>query len=157
SVDRAAQTLTRHGGRRCAPAARVRESAAVAGEVDQNAPTRTATRTASRGGGGVGPQAGDRIGRYGVGRGIGTGRRGVGVEARGPELTRQVALKVVRPDVGDRAYRQRLVREARAMAKLEHPNVVRVYDAGEERGEVFVAMELVVGRSLGAWLRAIRR
>jgi serine/threonine protein kinase/tetratricopeptide (TPR) repeat protein len=120
-------------------------------EVDPQAPTRTIPSSPS------GPRTGDRVGRYVIEREIGAGGMGVVVEARDPELQRQVALKLVRPDAGDRAYTARLVREARAMAKLEHPNVVRVYDSGEEGGEVFVAMELVVGRSLGAWLRAVRR
>jgi predicted Ser/Thr protein kinase len=99
----------------------------------------------------------DRIGRYVVEEQLGQGGMGVVVAAHDPELARQVALKVVRPGVGDRPYRKRLVREARAMAKLEHANVVRVYDAGEVDGEVFVAMELVRGQTLGQWLRAERR
>src|SRR6266704_826125 len=85
----------------------------------------------------TGVQPGDRIGRYVVEGALGKGGMGVVVAAHDPELARPVALKVVRPDAGGRAYRNRLVREARAMAKLEHPNVVRVYDAGEVGGEVF--------------------
>jgi len=126
--------------------------------------TLTADADLSSSGGGAptpgdlgGPRPGAHIGRYVVEATIGTGGMGVVVAARDPGLERQVALKVVRPDVGDRAYRQRLVREARAMAQLEHQNVVRVYDAGEERGEVFVAMELVRGGTLGQWMRAERR
>ena len=85
---------------------------------------------------------------------LGTGGMGVVVAASDPELERRVALKLVRHDIGDRAYRQRLVREARAMAQLEHDNVVRIYDAGEHDGEVFIAMELIRGETVGAWLRA---
>jgi Tol biopolymer transport system component/predicted Ser/Thr protein kinase len=103
----------------------------------------------------LGPGA--QIGRYVVEEPLGQGGMGAVVAARDPELARQVALKVVRPGVGDRPYRRRLVREARAMAQLEHVNVVRVYDAGEVDGEVFVAMELVRGETLGQWLRAARR
>ncbi|HEY0992175.1 MAG TPA: serine/threonine-protein kinase, partial [Kofleriaceae bacterium] len=102
-------------------------------------------------------QPGDQIGRYVVEEPLGQGGMGVVVAAHDPELARQVALKVVRPGVGDRPYRRRLVREARAMAQLEHANVVRVYDAGEVDGEVFVAMELVRGETLGQWLRASPR
>jgi len=102
-------------------------------------------------------QPGDPIGRYVVEEPLGQGGMGVVVAAHDPELARQVALKVVRPGVGDRPYRRRLVREARAMAQLEHANVVRVYDAGEVDGEVFVAMELVRGETLGQWLRASPR
>jgi tetratricopeptide (TPR) repeat protein/predicted Ser/Thr protein kinase len=100
------------------------------------------------------PQRGDRIGRYVVETVLGTGGMGVVVSAHDPGLARQVAVKLVRRDVGDRAYRLRLVREARTMARLEHDNVVRVYDAGEHDGEVFVAMELVRGETIGHWLRA---
>ncbi|HEX7840352.1 MAG TPA: protein kinase, partial [Kofleriaceae bacterium] len=100
---------------------------------------------------------GDRIGRYVVEGLLGSGGMGVVVAAHDPELARQVAVKLVRPGAGDRPYRQRLVREARAMAKLEHDNVVRVYDAGEHDGEVFVAMELVRGETVGRWMRAAPR
>src|SRR5262245_57871067 len=65
--------------------------------------------------GGLSP--GDQIGRYVVEEQLGQGGMGVVVAARDPELARQVALKVVRPGVGDRPYRRRLVREARAMAQ----------------------------------------
>src|SRR5689334_16089314 len=112
----------------------MRASAPVADEVDQRATTRTIT--ASRLGVNEAPGPGERVGRYLVEREIGAGGMGMGVvvAARDPELQREVALKLVRPDIGDRAYRSRLVREARAMAKLEHPNVVRVYDAGDVEG-----------------------
>jgi serine/threonine protein kinase len=82
---------------------------------------------------------------------------GMVVAVHDPELARQVAVKLVRPGADDRPYRQRLVREARAMAQLEHDNVVRVYDAGEHDGEVFVAMELVRGETVGSWMRAVPR
>jgi hypothetical protein len=125
----------------------------VAPEVDPRAPTRTSRPREDA----PGPRTGEQIGRYVVERTLGAGGMGVVVEARDPELQRQVAVKLVRADIGDRAYRLRLVREARAQASLDHPNVVRVYDAGEADGELFIAMELVAGRSLGAWLRAVPR
>jgi tetratricopeptide (TPR) repeat protein len=128
-------------------------------EGDAGAVTKTAT--ASHEGvldeASVGPAPGSQVGRYRVDRPLGTGGMGVVVEAHDPELDRQVALKLVRADIGDREYRARLVREARAMAQLEHPNVVRVYDAGQAGGEVFVAMELVRGDSLGRWMREAPR
>jgi hypothetical protein len=74
-----------------------------------------------------------------------------GVDAR---LARPVAIKLVRTDVDRPAYRERLLREAQAMARLEHPNVVKVYEIGEDAGRLFVAMELVEGTTLSAWLRA---
>src|SRR5262249_55876014 len=53
--------------------------------------------------------------------------------------------------------RDRLLREARAMARLSHPNVVTVYEVGTAGGRDFVAMELIHGESLAEWLRAARR
>ncbi|MCE9577670.1 MAG: serine/threonine protein kinase, partial [Deltaproteobacteria bacterium] len=94
------------------------------------------------------------VGRYQIEGILGAGGMGVVLLASDPDLARQVALKVVRRRAGDRAYRDRLLREARAMAQLDHPNVVRVHDAGEADGELFVAMELVRGETLGAWMKA---
>ena len=68
------------------------------------------------------------------------------------QLGRRVALKLVRPDRVDAAGRARLLREAKAMARLQHRNVVQVYDAGSVGDQVFVAMELVDGGSLQRWL-----
>ena len=94
----------------------------------------------------------DRIGRYELGRVIGRGATGVVYEARDPELDRAIAIKVLRPQMSA----ERLRREARALAKLTHPNIVRVYDAGEHQGETFIAMELVLGENLREWLRTPR-
>jgi tetratricopeptide (TPR) repeat protein len=71
------------------------------------------------------------------------------------ELGRAVALKRLHAgaDAGDRA---RLLREARAAAQLQHPNVVAVYEVGEADGESFLAMELVDGETLAGWLKAPR-
>jgi serine/threonine-protein kinase len=64
-------------------------------------------------------------------------------------LDRQVALKVMRPDLAkDESFVERFRREARSAAKLSHPNVVAVYDQGEDDGHVFLAMELVNGLTL---------
>jgi serine/threonine protein kinase len=80
-----------------------------------------------------------------------------------PQLDRRVALKVlVAPRLDDDSTgtpvdtegRLRLLREAKAIAKLSHPNVVAVHDAGEVDGRVFIAMEYVDGETLDAWLSA---
>ena len=64
-------------------------------------------------------------------------------------LDRQVALKVMRADLAkDESFVDRFRREARSAAKLSHPNVVAVYDQGEDNGHVFLAMELVNGLTL---------
>ncbi|MEX0427458.1 Stk1 family PASTA domain-containing Ser/Thr kinase [Nocardioides sp. DS6] len=70
-------------------------------------------------------------------------------EAHDLRLDRTVAVKVMHPGMGDdEAFASRFVREARAAAKLSHPNVVAVYDQGEDDGAVFLAMELVRGHTL---------
>lgn len=76
-----------------------------------------------------------------------------------PRLDRRVALKVLHDELAtrDQATVARLLREARAMAKLTHPNIVTVHDAGIEDGRPFVAMELVSGSTLGAWREAASR
>jgi eukaryotic-like serine/threonine-protein kinase len=79
---------------------------------------------------------------------LGRGATGVVYAARDPELAREVAVKVLRPQVPS----ERLRREAQALAKLTHPNVVRIYDVGVADGEVFIAMELVRGQNLREWL-----
>jgi serine/threonine protein kinase len=95
------------------------------------------------------------IGRYVVRDRLGVGGMGAVYRAHDPELDREVALKVLLPDVADdEDARARMVREARALAKLSHPNVIGVYDVGRHGAEVFLAMELVDGSDLSAWLAA---
>ena len=77
---------------------------------------------------------------------------GVVLEAFDRTLDRRVAIKVLHKDL-DEKQTKRLLREAQAMAKLSHPNVVQVYEAGEIDGQAFVAMELVQSQMLGAWMR----
>jgi serine/threonine protein kinase len=96
---------------------------------------------------------GQRVSRYVLGEPLGVGGMGIVYEAHDPKLDRKIALKVLRAESGEDAGSQaRLVREAQAMARLSHPNVVAVYDVGEHAGRVFVAMELIEGRTLAAWL-----
>ena len=100
----------------------------------------------------LGPES--TFGRYELVAEIGKGGMGLVYEARDPVLGRRVALKVLRGSAGDAREEARLLREARAMARVAHPNVVAVYDAGIQDGRVFVAMELVRGTSLREHLRA---
>jgi tetratricopeptide (TPR) repeat protein len=99
------------------------------------------------------------LGRFTVEERLGAGGMGVVHAAHDPQLDRRVAIKVMHASAdspaGQRAQR-RLQREARAMAALSHPNVVTVHDVGVHGGHVFVAMELVQGRSLRAWCRQER-
>lgn len=80
---------------------------------------------------------------------------GVVYEAYDPDLDRRVALKLLhRHQRGtETPASQRLLREAQAMAKLDHPNVIRVHDVGTFNGTVFVAMEFVDGQTLRGWLK----
>ncbi|HUJ29238.1 MAG TPA: serine/threonine-protein kinase, partial [Myxococcales bacterium] len=101
---------------------------------------------------------GTTIGRYVVTSVVGAGGMGAVYAAHDPELDRRVAIKVLHPrqtDPDDPA-RERLRREAQAMARLVHPNVVQVYDVGDHGNRTFIAMELVEGQTLRAWLNTPR-
>ncbi|MGH2899951.1 MAG: serine/threonine-protein kinase, partial [Solirubrobacteraceae bacterium] len=75
-----------------------------------------------------------------------------------PELGRAVAIKLIRPERSSApSARARLLREAQAMARLHHPNVVTVYDVGTQDDEVFIAMELIEGSTLAEWIGAAVR
>jgi tetratricopeptide (TPR) repeat protein/predicted Ser/Thr protein kinase len=102
---------------------------------------------------------GTTIGRYTILALVGRGGVGEVYAAYDPELDRKVALKLLRAGFGpDRATAQaRLLREAKAIAKLSHPNVVAVYDAGTFLDRVFIAMEFVDGPTLKDWLSASPR
>ena len=99
-----------------------------------------------------------RIGRYELIAPIAGGGMGFVHAAYDAELDRRVALKVVHPEHGkdDRA-RDRLIKEARALARLDHPNVVRVYDVLTHDGEIVIVMELVAGETLASWEAAVPR
>src|SRR5262249_51754800 len=86
-----------------------------------------------------------------VQRPLGAGGMGVVYEAVDPNLDRRVAIKVVRPEQLDEDARRRLLREARALARISHPNVVTVHDVGEHDQQVFVATELVDGETMSTW------
>jgi tetratricopeptide (TPR) repeat protein len=97
-------------------------------------------------------QRGACVGRYVLIAAIGAGSMGVVYSAFDPELHREVALKLVRTQEDPEERNARVLREARAMARLSHPNVITVYDVGPFQDEIFVAMELVRGSTLRAWL-----
>ena len=94
----------------------------------------------------------DMIDRYRIERRIGAGAMGVVYAAYDPELARPVAVKVLRAGGSP----ERMRREAQALARLSHPNVVAVHDVGEHRGHTFVTMALVDGSNLRTWLARTR-
>lgn len=100
-----------------------------------------------------------RLGPFVLRRRLGAGGMGEVFEAHDPRLDRSVALKILaRRDcsVPDAREEARLRREARAMARLAHPHVVSVFDAGMDHGRAWIAMEYVRGEDLRAWLRTPR-
>ena len=100
-----------------------------------------------------------QIGRYEVERQIGAGGMGVVLLAEDSDLKRKVVIKLIRPGTGGEegsAGRERLLREAQAMAKVSHVNVVPIYDVGVHDGQVFLAMEYIEGGDLAAWLKEQR-
>ena len=102
-----------------------------------------------------------RSGRYVLLGRLGSGGMGVVHAAYDPTLDRRVALKLLRPGDGgsvDTAARGRLLREARALARLSHPNVVHVYEVGTLADQqVYIAMEYIEGQTLRAWQKEARR
>ncbi len=97
------------------------------------------------------------IGRYMVLDRIGAGAMGVVYRGFDPELERPVALKLLHAELDSPTLRERLLREARAMAKVSSAHVATVFEAGVHAGRSFVAMELVHGRTLRQWQKEARR
>ncbi|MBL9106689.1 MAG: serine/threonine protein kinase [Myxococcales bacterium] len=94
----------------------------------------------------------ERLDRYVLLRELGRGGMGVVYAAYDNRLDRKVAIKLVRDAVGGPEAHARMLREARALARLAHPHVVGVYEVGEVGQRVFLVMELVEGVNLRAWL-----
>ncbi len=102
--------------------------------------------------GDLGP--GTRIGRYQLTSRLGAGAMGEVWAATDPQLEREIAIKLVHPSlVRQPEASVRMVREARAMAKVSHRAVIAIHDAGDVEGQLFLAMELVRGKTLGALMR----
>jgi hypothetical protein len=103
------------------------------------------------------PDRGESIGRFVVLDTLGSGGMGVVVSAYDPNLDRKVAIKLLHTRAagpkGSEAAKTRLMREARAMGKIRHPNVVTVYEVGTFLDQVFVAMEHVDGGTLRQHLK----
>ena len=110
-------------------------------------------------GGPVGP--GGRLGRYEIDRHIGRGGMGDVYLVRDTIIDRKAALKTIRPDADLSPtqaieMRQRFYREAQTAGKLTHPNIVTVYDVGEDLGMSYIVMEFVEGDTLSRWMKRQR-
>jgi len=100
--------------------------------------------------------AGACVGRYIVVEHLASGGMGDVYRAFDPGLSREVAVKLLRDGLGDSEERDRLLREAQALAQVSHPNVAAVFDVGVDEGRVFLAMELIRGENVRDWLREAR-
>jgi hypothetical protein len=98
--------------------------------------------------------SGRLLGRYVIRRKLGSGGMALVYLADDPALQRELAIKVIRPRLRGDAARDRLLREAKAMARLEHPNVVQVFDVGTTGDDVYLVMPYLAGGTLGDWLAA---
>ncbi len=94
--------------------------------------------------------------RYDVLSFVGQGGMGTVYAAYDPRLERKVAVKLLRGASDDPRQRARLVREAKTLARLSHPNVVTVHDVWDVEGELYIAMEFVQGQDLAQWQRQQR-
>src|SRR3954447_10760354 len=98
--------------------------------------------------------AGTRLGPYEIVAALGSGGMGDVYCARDPRLGRDVAVKVLPPDVSDDPDRlRRFEQEARATAALNHPNILAIYDVGADGGPSYVVSELLDGKTLRETLR----
>ena len=102
-----------------------------------------------------------KLGKYEIRRELGRGAMGVVYEAFDPSIERVVALKTIRRDQLEGAEAQDMVgrfqREAKAAGRLNHPNIVSIYEFGEDDGTLFIAMEFVSGRELKSYFEKNER
>jgi len=139
------------------------QAAADAGEAAASSEDRAPTRAEDAGPSLDEPPLarGATLGRYVVLDVIGSGGMGIVYAAYDPELDRKLAIKLMRSeswlDTAGSDGKSRLLREAQALARLSHPNVVAVYDVGTLDDEVFIAMEYVEGTTLRHWAPAEER
>src|SRR5262245_45030491 len=97
----------------------------------------------------------EQIGKYKIVSKIGQGATGEVFRAHDPVLNRFVAVKTLSASLGaDEQRLKRFRREAQSAAKLNHPNIITVYDFGEELGHLYMAMELLEGRDLSDVIRS---
>ncbi|BBO67175.1 hypothetical protein DSCA_11050 [Desulfosarcina alkanivorans] len=95
-----------------------------------------------------------KYGRYEIVKELGRGTMGVVYQAHDPQIDRMVALKVLRSDrVVSQDFVLRFLREAKAIGRISHPNIVTVYDVGQDHDTIYIAMEYLEGRPLNAVIK----
>jgi len=97
------------------------------------------------------------LGRYKIVSELGRGAMGAVYRAIDPLIEREVAIKTLLPNLPDEVMnevRERFIREARSAGRLNHPNIVTIFDVGEHEGVAYIAMELLEGRSLAQMLKS---
>ena len=100
------------------------------------------------------------LGRYKIVGELGRGAMGAVYRAQDPMIDREVAIKTLLPSLPNEVMaevRERFIREARSAGRLNHPNIVTIYDVGEQDGMAYMAMELLQGHSLQQILRHPQR
>ena len=97
---------------------------------------------------------GKNIGRFEIVRELGRGAQSVVYLARDPHLQREVAIKTLHFSRPDPQKNQQLLSEARMVSQLSHPNIVPIFEAGEEKGDLYLVFEYVPGLNLAEYLRA---
>jgi tetratricopeptide (TPR) repeat protein len=99
-----------------------------------------------------------RVGRYVLHERLGRGGMGVVVRAHDPQLGRDLAVKLIDPGLaGEHDARARFLREARALARIDHPNVVPIHDVGMVEDQLWIAMEYIPGSTLRRWIEVRAR
>jgi len=98
-----------------------------------------------------------KYGRYEIVKELGKGAMGVVYQAHDPKINRMIALKVLRQDrVTSEDFIQRFLKEAMAIGRLSHPNIVTIYDVGQDHGTIYIAMEYLEGRPFNEVIREKR-
>lgn len=100
---------------------------------------------------------GKQIGRFEIIRELGRGAQSVVYLARDPHLEREVAIKTLHFLSPDPQKNQQLLSEARMVSQLRHPNIVPIFEAGEEHGDLYLVFEFVSGKNLSEYLKASGR
>ena len=96
----------------------------------------------------------ERVGRFEIIRELGRGAQSIVYLARDPHLQRQVAIKTLHFARSDRARNGQLLEEARMVSQLRHPSIVPIFEAAEERGDLYLVFQYVPGKNLAEHLQS---